>query len=107
MAGVDHILALGAVGLPRLDRHSHFGGRPPALDDDALAVARDRRRRTPPQSVTAIARDLGVGRSTLYRALSEVDQVAETLRVHPGGVQREASGKVPVGRIRRADTNHP
>ncbi|MFF4709616.1 recombinase family protein [Streptomyces sp. NPDC001297] len=58
-------------GLETASANGRFGGRPRALDDDALAVARDRLRRTPPQSITAIARDLGVGRSTLYRALSD------------------------------------
>lgn len=58
-------------GLETAEANGRFGGRPRVLDDDDLAVARDRRRRTPPQSVTAIARDLGVGRSTLYRALAE------------------------------------
>jgi DNA invertase Pin-like site-specific DNA recombinase len=42
-------------------------GRPAAIADDALAVARVRRARG--ESVAAIARHLGVGRSTLYRAL--------------------------------------
>ncbi|MFI7444911.1 helix-turn-helix domain-containing protein [Nonomuraea indica] len=43
------------------------GGHPAALSDDLLAAARARRARG--QSVTQIARQLGVGRSTLYRAL--------------------------------------
>jgi len=42
-------------------------GRPAAVNDDILAIARARRQRG--ESVTAIARHLGVGRSTLYRAL--------------------------------------
>jgi hypothetical protein len=43
------------------------GGRPAAVSDDVLAVARARRERGEP--VTAIARHLRVGRSTLHRAL--------------------------------------
>jgi DNA invertase Pin-like site-specific DNA recombinase len=43
------------------------GGRPPAVDPDTLAVAIDRRKRG--ESVTAIAKHLEIGRSTLYRAL--------------------------------------
>lgn len=39
----------------------------PAVNDDILAIARARRQRG--ESVTAIALHLGVGRSTLYRAL--------------------------------------
>jgi hypothetical protein len=43
------------------------GGRPAAVNDDVLAIARARRERG--DSVTAIARHLGIGRSTLYLAL--------------------------------------
>ncbi|MEU5941998.1 recombinase family protein [Micromonospora sp. NPDC047548] len=43
------------------------GGRPIACGDDVLAVARARQQRG--ESVTAIAKHLGIGRSTLYRAL--------------------------------------
>jgi len=43
------------------------GGRPAAVNDGILAIARARRERG--ESVTAIARHLGIGRSTLYRAL--------------------------------------
>lgn len=43
------------------------GGRPVALTVDQLDIARARQARG--ESVTAIARHLGVGRSTLYRAL--------------------------------------
>ncbi|MER5326326.1 helix-turn-helix domain-containing protein [Streptosporangium roseum] len=48
------------------------GGRPPALDADTLAIARDRRNRG--ESITAVAKHLGVGRSTLYRALEGDDR---------------------------------
>ncbi|MER5427280.1 recombinase family protein [Streptosporangium roseum] len=43
------------------------GGRPSALSAQTLALARERL--ADGESVTAIARDLKVGRSTLYRAL--------------------------------------
>jgi DNA invertase Pin-like site-specific DNA recombinase len=43
------------------------GGRPAAVTEDVLAIARARRERG--ESITAIARQLGIGRSTLYRAL--------------------------------------
>jgi DNA invertase Pin-like site-specific DNA recombinase len=46
------------------------GGRPAAVSDDVLAIARARRERG--ESVTAIARHLGIGRSTLYRALQTI-----------------------------------
>jgi len=48
-------------------RQGRRGGRPAAVNDDILAIARARRERG--ESVTAIARHLGIGRSTLYRAL--------------------------------------
>jgi DNA invertase Pin-like site-specific DNA recombinase len=54
-------------GLRAAQGQGRRGGRPAAVTDDALAIARARRQRG--ESVTAIARHLGVGRSTLYRAL--------------------------------------
>jgi DNA invertase Pin-like site-specific DNA recombinase/DNA-binding CsgD family transcriptional regulator len=48
-------------------RAAQAEGRRAAVDDDILAIARVRRERG--ESVTAIARHLGIGRSTLYRAL--------------------------------------
>jgi len=54
-------------GLRAAQGQGRRGGRPAAVSDDILAIARARRERG--ESVTAIARHLGVGRSTLYRAL--------------------------------------
>ncbi|WP_298800401.1 recombinase family protein [uncultured Pseudonocardia sp.] len=54
-------------GLAAAAAQGRTGGRPAALDPDTLAVALARRARG--ESVTAIAAHLGVGRSTLYRAL--------------------------------------
>lgn len=54
-------------GLRAAQAQGRRGGRPAAVNDDVLAVARARRSRG--ESVTAIARHLKVGRSTLYRAL--------------------------------------
>jgi len=54
-------------GLAAAHAQGRRGGRPPALDPDTLAVALARRARG--ESVTAIAAHLGIGRSTLYRAL--------------------------------------
>lgn len=54
-------------GLRAAQAQGRRGGRPPAVNEDVLAIARDRRGRG--ESVTAIARHLGIGRSTLYRAL--------------------------------------
>jgi len=48
------------------------GGRPVAVNDDVLAVARARQSRG--ESVTAIARHLKIGRSTLYRALQSPEK---------------------------------
>jgi DNA invertase Pin-like site-specific DNA recombinase/DNA-binding CsgD family transcriptional regulator len=54
-------------GLRAAQGQGRRGGRPAAVNDDILAIARARRERG--ESVTAIARHLGIGRSTLYRAL--------------------------------------
>jgi DNA invertase Pin-like site-specific DNA recombinase len=54
-------------GLAAAAAQGRRGGRPAVVDPDTLAVALDRRKRG--ESVTEIARHLGVGRSTLYRAL--------------------------------------
>jgi DNA invertase Pin-like site-specific DNA recombinase len=54
-------------GLAAAAAQGRRGGRPTAVDPDTLAMALDRRERG--ESVTDIARHLGVGRSTLYRAL--------------------------------------
>jgi DNA invertase Pin-like site-specific DNA recombinase len=56
---LDGLAAAGAQG--------RKGGRPPAVDPDTLAIAIARRKRG--ESVTAIAKHLEIGRSTLYRAL--------------------------------------
>jgi DNA invertase Pin-like site-specific DNA recombinase/DNA-binding CsgD family transcriptional regulator len=54
-------------GLRAAEAQGRRGGRPPAVDEDVLAVARARQSRG--ESVTAIAQHLKIGRSTLYRAL--------------------------------------
>jgi DNA invertase Pin-like site-specific DNA recombinase/DNA-binding CsgD family transcriptional regulator len=54
-------------GLRAGQAYGRRGGRPSAITDDVLAIARARRERG--ESVTALARHLGIGRSTLYRAL--------------------------------------
>ena len=54
-------------GLRAAEAQGRRGGRPTAVDDDVLAVARPRQARG--ESVTAIARHLKIGRSTVYRAL--------------------------------------
>jgi DNA invertase Pin-like site-specific DNA recombinase len=54
-------------GLRAAHAQGRRGGRPAAVTDDLLAIARARRERGEP--VTQIARHLRVGRSTLYRAL--------------------------------------
>jgi DNA invertase Pin-like site-specific DNA recombinase len=55
-------------GLRAAQAQGRHGGRPAAVTDDILAIARARRERG--ESITAIARHLGIGRSTLYRALN-------------------------------------
>jgi DNA invertase Pin-like site-specific DNA recombinase len=54
-------------GLAAAAAQGRHGGRPAAVDDDTLAIARARQARG--ESVTSIAAHLKIGRSTLYRAL--------------------------------------
>ncbi|WP_208758807.1 recombinase family protein [Microbispora triticiradicis] len=56
-------------GLAAAAAHGRKGGRPKAVTVDLLVVARDRLKRG--QTVPEIAKALGVGRSTLYRALED------------------------------------
>jgi DNA invertase Pin-like site-specific DNA recombinase len=65
-------------GLRAAQAQGRRGGRPAAVDDDILAIDRDRRGRG--ESVTTIARHLCIGRSTLYRALDVEHNSAATLR---------------------------
>ncbi|MEV4013138.1 recombinase family protein [Nonomuraea angiospora] len=61
-------------GLDAARAAGRVGGRPVMVTDDVLAAARARCERG--QSVTRIALELGVGRSTLYRALENDDPPA-------------------------------
>lgn len=63
-------------GLAAAAAQGRYGGRPAAVDDDTLAIARARRTRG--ESVTAIATHLGIGRSTLYRALADNSEAEDT-----------------------------
>jgi len=70
-------------GLRAAQAQGRRGGRPRTVDDDVLAIARDRRGRG--ESVSAIAQHLSVGRSTLYRALDlENTSAATGQRSHAG-----------------------
>jgi DNA invertase Pin-like site-specific DNA recombinase len=60
------------------------GGRPAAANDEVLTIARARRERG--ESVTAIAKHLGIGRSTLYRAL-DLDRNSPAPRTARGNTQ--------------------
>jgi DNA invertase Pin-like site-specific DNA recombinase len=70
------------AGLRAAEAQGRRGGRPPAVDEDVLAVARARQARG--ESVTAIARHLKVGRSTLYRALQLGGDPASPPQARPG-----------------------
>ncbi|MEV4249789.1 recombinase family protein [Streptosporangium canum] len=73
-------------GLAAATAQGRKGGRPPALDTAPLAVARSRR--VHGKSITAIAKNLGVGRSTLYRALEGDDRQQKRLgRMSPGNLR--------------------
>lgn len=58
-------------GLAAANAQGRYGGRPAKVDDDTLAIARARQARG--ESVTSIARHLGIGRSTLYRSLAAAE----------------------------------
>ncbi|MFD9357212.1 recombinase family protein [Streptomyces sp. NPDC060031] len=57
------------AGLDAARAQGRVGGRPAVMDTDKLAVAKARKAKG--ESVTAIAKALGVSRATLYRALDE------------------------------------
>ncbi|MGJ0152744.1 recombinase family protein [Streptomyces sp. CH8.1] len=57
------------AGLDAARAQGRTGGRPAVMDTDKLAAAKARRDKG--ESVTAIAKALGVSRATLYRALSD------------------------------------
>ncbi|MBB1255364.1 recombinase family protein [Streptomyces sp. OF3] len=57
------------AGLAAARAQGRTGGRPAVMDADKLAAAKARKANG--ESVTAIAKALGVSRATLYRALSE------------------------------------
>jgi DNA invertase Pin-like site-specific DNA recombinase len=74
----EDVAAVSGWGAPQLDTSAGLSRRsgltspkkirsPPSVDPDTLAVAIDRRKRG--ESVTAIAKHLKIGRSTLYCAL--------------------------------------
>ncbi|WP_255530258.1 helix-turn-helix domain-containing protein [Planomonospora sp. ID67723] len=74
-------------GLAAAAAQGRRGGRPPAIDADTLAAARARRARG--ETIPAIARALGVGRSTLYRAFEDDDPLV--------AVQRQETASRPIG----------
>ncbi|MFE3448744.1 helix-turn-helix domain-containing protein [Nonomuraea sp. NPDC059194] len=86
-------------GLAAARAHGRIGGRPPALDADKLAAARERQ--AGGESITAIAKHLGVGRSTLYRALEGDGQPlganAMTAATDNGGQVLAAPPSPPAG----------
>ncbi|MFJ2114048.1 MULTISPECIES: recombinase family protein [unclassified Streptomyces] len=59
------------AGLAAARAQGCTGGRPAVMDADKLAAAKARRAKG--ESVTAVAKALGVSRATLYRALSEAE----------------------------------
>jgi DNA invertase Pin-like site-specific DNA recombinase len=61
-------------GLRAAAAQGRTGGRPAVVDEDTLVVVRSRQAKG--ESITAIARHLKIGRSTLYRAVQ--DAAADT-----------------------------
>ncbi|GGP75038.1 recombinase family protein [Streptomyces melanogenes] len=63
-------------GLETAERNGRHGGRPTVMSQDKLAAAQARQGKG--ESVTSIAKALGVSRATMYRALAEAAEEAET-----------------------------
>ncbi|SCD49462.1 Resolvase, N terminal domain [Streptomyces sp. di188] len=57
------------AGLDAAKAQGRTGGRPTVVNEDVLTVARARRAKG--ESVSAIAKALGISRATLYRHLDE------------------------------------
>ncbi|MFE3454968.1 recombinase family protein [Nonomuraea sp. NPDC059194] len=89
-------------GLAAARAHGRVGGRPPALDADKLAAARARRARG--ESITAIARHLKVGRSTLYRALENDEPPLTPAAATAPKVARPGPATADIGQT-RAETD--
>ncbi|MFE4669790.1 recombinase family protein [Streptomyces sp. NPDC056716] len=67
----DMIVERTRAGLDAAKAQGRTGGRPAVMDADKLAVAKARRAKG--ESVTAVAKALGVSRATLYRALADTE----------------------------------
>ncbi|MFF3928527.1 recombinase family protein [Streptomyces hirsutus] len=65
----DLIVERTKAGLEAAKAQGRTGGRPTVITEDLLTVAKARQAKG--ESVTAIAKTLGVSRATLYRALSK------------------------------------
>ncbi|MER5769840.1 recombinase family protein [Streptomyces sp. NPDC001985] len=65
----DMIVERTRAGLDAAKAQGRTGGRPTVMDADKLAAAKARR--ATGESITAVAKALGVSRATLYRVLSE------------------------------------
>lgn len=67
----DMIVERTRAGLDAAKAQGRTGGRPAVMDADKLAAAKARRAKG--ESVTAVAKALGVSRATLYRALADAE----------------------------------
>ena len=65
----DALIAYPTAGLDAAKAQGRTGGRPTVVDEDVLTVARARKAKG--ESVSAIAKALGISRATLYRHLDE------------------------------------
>jgi DNA invertase Pin-like site-specific DNA recombinase len=67
----DMIVERTRAGLDAAKAQGRTGGRPTVMDADKLAAAKARRAKG--ESVTAVAKAMGVSRATLYRALADTE----------------------------------
>jgi DNA invertase Pin-like site-specific DNA recombinase len=70
---VDTIRANTMRGLEHARAQGRVGGRPTVMTQERIAMARSMRESDPPMSLAQIAAALGVGRSSVSRALSQTE----------------------------------
>jgi DNA invertase Pin-like site-specific DNA recombinase len=75
---VDTIRDNTRRGLEHARAEGRVGGRPTVMTPERIAAAESMRREDPPRSIAHIAKVLGVGASSVSRALARDDQLASS-----------------------------
>ncbi|GAA2061092.1 recombinase family protein [Catenulispora yoronensis] len=87
----DMIVDRTQAGLAAAKAQGRTGGRPTVIDEDKLTIARARRAKG--ESVTAIAKTLGLSRATLYRHLDVEPNAQFQEEVEAALTDYDASGR--------------